>query len=72
MTGFNASEALAIEAAIPIAAVNFLGSIFAVTQVDRMGRRGVLMWSLPATALFLLGLAVGFYLIDFTPFIAFG
>jgi MFS family permease len=66
--GFNTSESMAILAAIPIAGVNFLGAIFAMRVVDNLGRRGVLLWSLPIMVFFLVALAVGFSLLNFTAY----
>ena len=57
MDGFDDSNRQAILASLPIALANFFGSIVAVYVIDVIGRRGILLWSLPAVfiSLVLLG-----------------
>lgn len=70
--GFNTSKSLTIVTAIPMAAVNFLGTIFNVTYIDNLGRRKMLLWTIPPMICMLLGLAVAFGLINFSSYVPVG
>ena len=61
--GFNDSGREALLAALPIFIAGFLAAIVATTVVDRLGRRWVLLWTIPLMVLGLLGLALGFVLV---------
>jgi SP family myo-inositol transporter-like MFS transporter 13 len=71
MVGFDSSKELAIVTAIPLAAMNLLGTVVALVYVDRLGRRGILLWTVPAIAACLAMLSVSFYFIIFTSLSAF-
>jgi MFS family permease len=45
--GFDDAKSQSILATMPLAVANFLGTIVAVVCIDRIGRRGVLLWTLP-------------------------
>ena len=61
--GFNGSGREALLASLPIFCAGFLGTIVAVTVVERLGRRWVLLRTIPLIVLGLMGLALGFVLV---------
>ena len=69
MDGFDDSNRQAILASLPIALANFLGSIVAVFFIDIIGRRGILLWSLPAVFISLVLLGSCFAIQDFHRFV---
>jgi MFS family permease len=62
--GFMASKSQAIVASIPMAATNFLGTIVAMLYIDRLGRRGMLLWTLPLIVISLAVVSIGFSLTE--------
>lgn len=62
MIGFDASGVQVLVCTIPIAALNFLGSIIALGFIDNLGRRGVLLRTLPGIVVSMVALSVGSWL----------
>jgi Sugar (and other) transporter len=48
-----------LKAVIPISTINFLGTILAILLVDYMGRRSILLTTLPFCGFFMAGLGGG-------------
>lgn len=71
MVGFNSSKQLAIITAIPLAAVNVLGTVIAMLYIDKLGRRSILLWTVPMIAACLIMLSISFYYILYTSVSAF-
>lgn len=63
--GFDSSGKAAIEASIPIAFANMIGTMISVTYIDKLGRRSVLLFTIPLMVLSLLGLGVCFTFISY-------
>lgn len=62
MAGFNAGKSEGILASIPIALLNVICTPFAVKYIDRIGRRSILLSTIPGCTLSLLALGISFYL----------
>mmetsp|Transcript_10214 Transcript_10214/g.19975 ORF Transcript_10214/g.19975 Transcript_10214/m.19975 type:complete len:481 (+) Transcript_10214:1140-2582(+) len=71
MVGFDSSKQLAIATAIPLAAVNVLGTVIAMIYLDKLGRRGILLLTIPMIAACLAVLSLSFYFILYTSVSAF-
>ena len=65
MAGFDGAKSQAVIAALPIAGVNFVGSNVAVFGIDKIGRRGILLWTLPGVFISLVGIGACFGLMAF-------
>ena len=68
MAGFDTAKSSAIIASLPIMALNFVGSTIAVFFVDKLGRRGILLWSIPGVFISLFGIGACFGLMEFQDF----
>lgn len=64
---YNGSGAEALEAAIPLFCVGVVGMFCAVFLVDRLGRRTLLLWTIPPMTLCLACVSLGFYLLNYSP-----
>lgn len=63
--GFNGSGKEALWAAVPLYAVAVLGMGIGVKLIDKVGRRALLLWTLPLLTLFLIGISFSFYLLNY-------
>ena len=64
-TGFSSSKRDAILASIPAALANLVGTVIAISFVEKSGRRKSSLITTPAMALSLVGISISFYFIEF-------
>lgn len=62
MIGFDSSGEQVLVCTIPIAAVNFIGGLIALALIDNLGRRGVLLKTLPIIVASMMALSLGSWL----------
>jgi hypothetical protein len=68
MIGFtNGGPQAAIWGTIPLATLNMLGTVVAVFYIDKVGRRLIMLRTLPGIAISLLGIAAAFYIMLYQP-----
>ena len=65
--GYNGSGSEALKASIPLFCVGVTGMFCAVLMIDRLGRRTLLLWTVPFMTVCLAGEAMGFYLLNYSP-----
>lgn len=64
--GFDHDKNDAILASIPIAFVNCIGTLISAKLIDKIGRRGLMIRTLPLIATSLMLLSIAFYLINYS------
>lgn len=65
--GYDSSGSEALKASIPLFCVGVTGMFCAVLMIDKLGRRTLLLWTVPFMTLCLAGEALGFYLLNYSP-----
>ena len=65
VTGFSTSKRDALLASIPAASANMIGTLVAISFVEKSGRRKSALITLPIMAFFLIGIGISFYFTEF-------
>lgn len=63
--GFSGNGKEELWASVPVFAMAVVGMCIGVKLIDAVGRRALLLWTLPFLASFLLGISLCFYLLSF-------